>query len=151
MGEIVVSSIMTMTGRIGMVPTRWGNGIKDSRVIALGLVFVLLGQGVRSAAMATAGTNFNHVPVRERREGHVLVTNGVYAYLRHPAYFGFFWWAVGTQLVVGNAVCLVAYSVVLWRFFEHRIRGEEKLLYAFFGDEYVKYREGTRTGIPFVP
>jgi len=23
---------------------------------------------------------------------HVLVTSGIYSVLRHPAYFGFFWW-----------------------------------------------------------
>jgi len=124
--------------------------ISSSWTLGLGLLLVVLGQGVRSAAMATAGTNFNHVPVKERREGHVLVTQGIYGVLRHPAYFGFFWWAVGTQLIVGNAVCFVAYTVVLWKFFHHRIVEEEKLLCAFFEDEYVRYRSTTSTGIPFI-
>lgn len=55
---------------------------------------------------------------------------------------------MGTQLVCGNVVCLVAYALVLWRFFDRRIEGEEELLVAFFGEEYVQYRKRTWVGIP---
>lgn len=92
-------------------------------IITTGFALVLLGQVVRSIAMAQAGTNFNHHVQTRRNEGHVLVKSGVYAWLRHPSYFGFFWWAVGTQIVLGNIVCLVGYAVVLWRFFRYRIEG----------------------------
>ncbi len=71
--------------------------------------------------MVHAGSNFNHLVQSKKRKGHVLVTGGVYRYLRHPSYFGFFWWGLGTQVVLGNAVCLVGYAVVLWRFFRRRI------------------------------
>ncbi|RYF84537.1 MAG: hypothetical protein EOO03_14665, partial [Chitinophagaceae bacterium] len=36
-------------------------------------------------------------------------------------YFGFFWWGVGTQLLLGNTVCFVGYTGVLWYFFSRRI------------------------------
>lgn len=85
---------------------------------------MVLGQTIRSVAMAQAGSNFNHTVQVTRREGHVLVTGGVYSVLRHPSYFGFFWWGLGTQLVLGNGVCFVAYAVVLWRFFSGRIWSE---------------------------
>jgi protein-S-isoprenylcysteine O-methyltransferase len=49
------------------------------------------------------------------------VTSGIYAYSRHPSYFAFFWWAVGTQILVGNKICFVAFVVVLWMFFKNRI------------------------------
>jgi len=65
-------------------------------------------------------------------------------------YFGYFWWGLGTQIVMGNPVCFVGYAVVLWRFFERRIGGEEELLVSFFGDEYVHYRKRTMVGIPFI-
>lgn len=52
--------------------------------------------------------------------------------------------------MLGNVACLMAYAYVLWRFFNGRIRGEEKLLTGFFGDEYIRYRERTRVGIPFI-
>jgi len=117
---------------------------------ALGLALVLLGQGIRSLAMAQAGTNFNHIPAKTHRAGHELVTRGVYGWLRHPSYFGFFWWAIGTQLLVGNAVCGVVYVVVLWVFFSDRIRGEEEHLVQFFGEQYLEFRKRTGVGIPFI-
>jgi len=92
--------------------------------IALGLMLVVVGQTVRSVAMAQAGTNFNHTPAKTRRAGHELVSTGVYGYLRHPSYFGFFWWALGTQVLVGNKVCCAGYAIALWKFFSDRIIGK---------------------------
>lgn len=89
--------------------------------MVLGLSFVVIGQVTRTAAMAQAGSNFNHLVQSRRKEGHVLVTDGIYGCLRHPSYFGFWWWGIGTQIVLGNAICLVGYMIVLWRFFKRRI------------------------------
>jgi len=116
--------------------------------VGLGMIFV--GQLVRSAAMGKAKTNFNHIVQWTKRADHVLVSDGVYAFSRHPAYFGFFWWALGTQVLLGNRVCFVAYAVVLWRFFHHRIMHEERHLVSFFGEEYLQYRKRVPVRIPFV-
>ena len=89
--------------------------------VSIGIFLILLGQLVRSAAMRKAKTNFNHLVQFYKKEDHVLVTDGVYAFSRHPSYFGFFWWALGTQLVLGNHFCFIAYILVLWKFFSHRI------------------------------
>lgn len=86
-------------------------------LLILGLFFIVLGQFTRSMAMIEAGSNFNHVVQRRKAESHKLVTTGIYHYLRHPSYFGFFWWGLGTQLVLSNLVCFIGYSLVLWRFF----------------------------------
>lgn len=74
--------------------------------------------------MAQAGPSFNHVVAREHKETHKLVTHGFYAIFRHPSYFGFFYWAIGTQFLVGNKVCLAGYVLVLWKFFSQRIEGK---------------------------
>lgn len=118
--------------------------------VGLGFALMILGQGVRTTAMAQAGANFNHQLQHKRKEGHMLVTDGIYRVLRHPSYFGFFWWGLGSQLVLGNVVCLVGYAVVLWRFFSLRINREENLLVGFFAMDYVRYKERTRVGIPFI-
>jgi protein-S-isoprenylcysteine O-methyltransferase len=118
--------------------------------LALGLFLVTFGQLIRSTAMIQAGSNFNHIVQYRRSPTHRLVTHGIYSILRHPSYFGFFWWGLGTQMVLGNWVCFVAYARVLWVFFARRIEGEETFLVGFFGDEYVRYRERTRVGIPFI-
>ncbi|KAF7115386.1 hypothetical protein CNMCM5793_002202 [Aspergillus hiratsukae] len=122
------------------------NGIKWQ--VVLGIALMVLGQTIRTLAMKQAGTNFNHTVQVERQEGHTLVRHGVYAVLRHPSYFGFFWWGMGTQLVLGNVVCFVGYAAVLWNFFYNRIKREEKFLISFFGDEYVEYMKRTWVGIP---
>jgi len=86
-----------------------------------------------------------------KRPGHQLVVHGVYAWFRHPSYAGFFYWALGTQLVLQNPFCFTLYVVLLWRFFYYRTRAEEEALIRFFGEEYRNYRERVGTKIPFVP
>lgn len=162
--EIIISNLLPAYQRLFV----------HSVVIGFGLVLIVLGQTVRSVAMAHACTNFNHTIAQQRKENHVLVSDGIYAYFRHPSYFGFFWWALGTQLLVGNKICLLGYSVVLWRFFARRIQGaymtpgspyrsvimwlanmyerigEEKFLVQFFGQQYLEYKGATATYIPFI-
>lgn len=136
----------------------WPSGIESLLPLGLswvlplaGLVIVVVCQTLRSVAMVYAGRSFNHTVQYRRQSGHVLVTDGVYGVLRHPSYFAFFWWALGTQFVMGNVVSFVGYAVVLWRFFSDRIRREEELLVGFFGEEYLDYRRRVPTRIPFVP
>lgn len=116
----------------------------------LGLVLIVVGQTFRSLAMRQAGTSFNHIVQSVRKEDHKLITTGVYAFSRHPAYFGFYWWAIGTQLLLGNVLCLVAYAIVLWKFFGHRVQHEEKHLLSFFGKAYETYREQVSVWLPFI-
>lgn len=120
-------------------------------LLLLGLAAAAVGQAVRSAAMVKAGQSFNHVVQKKRGREHVLVTSGVYAAFRHPSYFGFFWWALGTQVVMGNVLCFCGYAIMLWTFFSRRIKGEEELLVEFFGEDYVDYRKRVGTKIPFIP
>lgn len=71
-------------------------------------------------------------------------------YLRHPSYFGWFYWSVGTQLVLCNPLCTLAYAGAAWYFFHDRIPYEEKLLVHFYGEKYTKYAKSTVIGIPFI-
>jgi protein-S-isoprenylcysteine O-methyltransferase len=118
--------------------------------LLLGFFLVAVGQGVRTAAMAEAGKSFNHIVQSRKKDDHVLVQSGIYRILRHPSYFGFFWWGLGTQIFLGNHVCFLAYALILWRFFATRIAKEEKFLVKFFGQDYVRYRERTPVLIPFI-
>ncbi|KAK3899911.1 protein-S-isoprenylcysteine O-methyltransferase [Staphylotrichum tortipilum] len=129
---------------------RWAPAGLGPALTLAGFALVVLGQTVRSVAMIHAGRSFNHLVQYRRKKGHVLVTSGVYSVLRHPSYFGFFWWALGSQMVMGNVVSFVGYAAVLWKFFSSRIGTEEEYLVAFFGEEYVLYRKRVRTMIPFV-
>lgn len=121
-----------------------------SLLVTLGLLATVLGQLVRSLAMLHAGTSFHHQVQTRKAHTHLLVTNGVYAWMRHPSYVGFFYWGLGTQLVMGNVLCFFAYAWILWTFFRSRIRHEEANLVDFFKDDYVQYRERVGIMIPFI-
>lgn len=132
---------------------RWkmfNNSSIKRTVIIIGFVLVLLGQLVRSLAMHTAGKSFSHIVKVEREVDHKLVTQGVYSIFRHPSYFGFFWWAIGTQLMLLNPVSLIAFALVLHGFFKKRIIFEESHLVEFFGDEYIEYKQHVKIWIPFI-
>ncbi|CEG42199.1 protein-s-isoprenylcysteine o-methyltransferase [Plasmopara halstedii] len=116
----------------------------------VGCVLVLFGQIVRVLAMSTAASNFSHRIEYLKRKEHKLVTHGVYRFIRHPSYLGWFWWIVGSQILLANPVCIVGYSFVAWGFFHDRIPYEEHLLIGFFPDEYPAYKARTVSGIPFV-
>jgi len=119
-------------------------------VSSCGVCISFLGLAARAVAMATASSNFSHMIEHERRREHELVTSGIYAVLRHPAYFGFFWFSVGTQVLLVNPICLAAYSIASFRFFYERIPYEEQILVRFFGADYVAYRKRTYIGIPLL-
>lgn len=99
----------------------------------------------------TCGKNFAHQIMVEKAEGHQLITHGVYAYLRHPSYFGFFYWSVGSQLFLLNPICLILYTLASWRFFKDRIPYEESLLLQCYGEDYLNYMKKTIIGIPLIP
>ncbi|KAH3671238.1 hypothetical protein WICMUC_004755 [Wickerhamomyces mucosus] len=117
----------------------------------IGLLLMIVGQFVRTLAMKTAGQSFSHMIATKHEDFHELVTTGVYSYLRHPSYTGFFWWAIGTQLLLLNPISAITFVLVLWDFFKGRISYEENLLVKFFGDRYVNYKSRTHTLIPFIP
>lgn len=115
-----------------------------------GLFLIICGQTLRSAAMIHAASNFSHTIVRARDSKHELVTTGVYSISRHPSYAGFFYWALGTQLLLVNPISFFLFLYILWKFFADRIEDEEELLVSFFGKNYIQYRKSTKTLIPFI-
>ncbi|KAF5281237.1 hypothetical protein FQA39_LY05123 [Lamprigera yunnana] len=116
----------------------------------MGLVICIIGEVLRKVAMLTANSNFNHLVQCEKSDDHVLVTHGVYSWFRHPSYVGWFYWSIGTQIILINPLCVVAYAIASWYFFKERITIEEIMLLNFFGQQYCDYQENVRTGLPFI-
>ncbi|EDK46443.1 farnesyl cysteine-carboxyl methyltransferase [Lodderomyces elongisporus] len=122
------------------------NAIKVPLLVSrIGYFLIALGQVARTLAMYTAQESFNHYIQKSGKDTHILITKGIYKYIRHPSYFGFFIWFLGMQLMLRNVIVLFVGCVILWRFFRDRVRYEEKYLVEFFGDNYIKYRNKTRT------
>jgi protein-S-isoprenylcysteine O-methyltransferase Ste14 len=81
--------------------------------------------------------------------GHALVTGGIYSVIRNPSYVGLLVLSLGWALAFrsGVGVLLAALNIPP---IVARIRSEEKLLRAHFGEEYEAYRVRTWRLIPGV-
>ena len=82
------------------------------------------------------------------REGHTLVTSGVYSLIRHPMYAAFWLWAVAQALLLPNWVAgpagLVGFGILYWL----RVGKEERLMLETFGEEYRAYMNRTARIVP---
>jgi protein-S-isoprenylcysteine O-methyltransferase len=125
--------------------------LKQPFVSVLGIVLCVSGELIRKSAMVTAGRGFTHEIAECHHPKHELTTHGIYRFSRHPGYLGWFWWAIGAQLVLSNLLSPIVAAIAAWRFFAERIPYEEERLQQFFGDAYVTYRLSTPTRLPFIP
>lgn len=116
----------------------------------VGSVVAVLGICTRAAAIATCGRGFNHYIATDTAPVP-LVTTGLYGWVRHPSYTGFFMYAVGLQLVLGTNAGLVGCVCGLYKFFADRIRIEEYFLVErLYGDEYTAYKQRVSAVVPHV-
>lgn len=116
----------------------------------LGMLFIVFGQTLRSMAMINCGESFSHIVSTEKKSNHKLISTGVYSIVRHPSYVGFFYWAIGTQILLLNPISLILFIFLLYKFFSNRIIFEESNLIKFFGDDYIKYKGKVNSGLPFL-
>lgn len=124
-------------------------GFKKFNVIAqIGLLIAIGGEAIRKLAMFTAGPNFSHLISSEKRPQHRLVKTGIYSMLRHPSYAGWFYWAIGTQILLLNPISTAIFAIVSREFFKDRITYEEATLVEFFGDEYRAYAQKVGLWMP---
>lgn len=105
---------------------------------AAGVALFVAGFAVRLAAVATLDEHFS--PLVELREGHRLVTKGLYARMRHPAYLGSACWAAALPLLLGSAAAGVLVPLVWAPAMAWRVRVEEETLARAFGAEWDAYR-----------
>ena len=141
-----IGSLIEFWLRYWLLPT-WN----VARMIFLcGLAVTVASQALRSMAMKAAGESFNHYIQTTKKENHVLVTDSIYRYMRHPSYVGFYYWSIGSQLLLGNILMALTSAVVCWNFFKRRIAYEEESLCRLFPQEYPPYVARSYTAIPFI-
>lgn len=123
----------------------------NSTISRIGLLSITIGEMVRKTAIITAQKSFTHDIAQRTRQGHILVTTGIYSWFRHPSYLGWMLWAIGTQLLLCNPVSTIVFTIVTFRFFHQRIAIEDHYLVKIFGQEYQQYRKKVPSGLPFIP
>ncbi|MGD9328924.1 MAG: protein-S-isoprenylcysteine O-methyltransferase [Cyclobacteriaceae bacterium] len=82
------------------------------------------------------------------REGHSLITTGIYKYLRHPMYAAHLVWAIGQILILHNWIAGYSFIVTMLPFYFYRSRKEEEMLIEEFGDDYRDYKQKTGALFP---
>jgi protein-S-isoprenylcysteine O-methyltransferase Ste14 len=119
--------------------------IDGAAVRWLGVVLFAAGGPLRLWPVFVLGNRFSGLVAIQ--PGHALVTTGIYRLIRHPSYLGLLinalGWALAFRSLVG--VLLTALMIVP---LVARIRAEENLLHAQFGDAYQAYRSRTSRLIP---
>ena len=74
--------------------------------------------------------------------GHELIQTGPYRFLRHPMYTGMLGMAAGTAIVSGQYHALLGVALFVLAY-ARKIRMEEHVLAAEFGEPYAIYRQRT--------
>ncbi len=95
---------------------------------------------------ATLGKNFN--TTLHLREGHTLVTDGPYRWVRHPMYTSLFVFTVAVLLASANWLIGLPGLIALTVIVVNRIDAEEALMMERFGDEYRQYMRRTGRFLP---
>lgn len=113
----------------------------------IGIALYVVGGALRLWPVFVLGHRFSGLVAIQPE--HKLVTEGIYGVIRHPSYLGLLVNSLGWGLAFRSGVGVLL-TVVLLPLLVARIRAEEALLRAHFGDEYEAYRGRTSRLIPGV-
>lgn len=113
---------------------------------AIGTLCVLLGIGLAIYARVYLGRNWG-MPM-SRKEDPELVTDGPYAFVRHPIYTGIILAMLGSA--IGQGIIWAVLLVLFAPYFVYSARREEELMLAQFPAQYPDYMRRTKMIIPFV-
>src|SRR3954451_5577959 len=129
--------LVPLLARGVMEPTNW----------IVGAVLIALGEAIRLAGVAAAGT------VTRRRSPTVqrLVTYGIFAWMRNPLYVGNFLIWLGF-IVISGVFWFIPVAIVLFAIeYTLIVRYEEGVLESIFGAEYLAYKHRTSRWFPRPP
>jgi protein-S-isoprenylcysteine O-methyltransferase Ste14 len=144
--------LMSLTG-LGLVPLVYvATGIPRFTAYSfhplfawLGLFFAIAALGMFHLTHRALGRNWSIS--LDVREGHQLITDGVYRRVRHPMYAAFWLWAIAQALLLPNWIAGLAGLVGFGTLFFGRVAREERMMLEAFGDSYRAYM--ARTGRVF--
>lgn len=123
------------------------HGVMEATNWVLGFVLIVLGEAIRLAGVAAAGT----VTRRRSRTVQRLVTYGIFAWMRNPLYVGNFLIWIGFTVISG-VLWFIPIAVLLFAVeYTLIVRYEEGVLESIFGGEYLRYKDITPRWIPRPP
>ena len=114
----------------------------------LGVLFAIAALAVFQLTHRALGRNWS--VSLDVREGHQLVTEGIYRRVRHPMYSAFWLWAIAQALLLPNWVAGFAGLVGFGTLFFGRVAREERMMLEAFGDSYREYMARTGRLLPLI-
>ena len=123
------------------------DGVMEPMNWILGFVLIVLGEAIRLAGVAAAGT----VTRRRSRTVQRLVTYGIFAWMRNPLYVGNFLIWIGFTVISGVLWFLPIAIALFAAEYTLIVRYEEGVLESIFGDEYLAYKHRTSRWFPRPP
>jgi len=109
--------------------------------IFAGMIAVIMGYFVHRTL------DINFTPTLQTIKEHALISEGVYALIRHPMYTTFFLLFISSFLMTTNwlfAFLSLIYSLLLI----NRVRAEECMMVETLGDQYLIYMQNTGRFLP---
>jgi protein-S-isoprenylcysteine O-methyltransferase Ste14 len=140
-GYLYVLAQVVLTIAVAIGPyfhERNGSTFIGKTLITLGLIIVLV-------SLRYLGKSITPSPYP--KESGELITDGIYAYFRHPIYSGLFLIASGYTVYFGSIFSAIATIFLVYVLYKKSVY-EEKLLKEKFGSKYEKYCEKVKRFIP---
>lgn len=122
-------------------------GVQAPETWLIGLLMVAVGEFIRLAGVAAAGT----VTRRRSRNVQRLVDYGAFAWCRNPLYVGNWMVWLGFTVVSGVLWFLPVAALIFAIEYHFIVRYEEGVLESIFGAEYLAYKERTPRWFPRPP
>ncbi len=145
--------VSARNGYDGLLSTIWDlvRQPENLRLLSIqntvGLALTVIGFTILFVAMGTLW--WSHSPTLVIREGHQLITHGIYRFMRHPMYLGAITVCISVPVYASSLYGLLIMSA-LSPVFLNRIKIEERLLTDEFGDAYRAYMGTAKRLIPFI-
>jgi methanethiol S-methyltransferase len=113
--------------------------------IYIGILISLTG-----VALVISGWKQIHKEYWSKEEGkEKLVTTGIYRYIRHPQYTGFYMITFGMMCEWATLPLIILYCLLLALYYK-LAKTEEADIEKEFGKEYVDYKKTTKMFIPYI-
>lgn len=116
--------------------------------IALSVVLLMLAVLLSWTSVHALGKHLRFDAVLSR--DHQLVQSGAYRVVRHPIYSSMLCLLLGTGFMISSTLCFIPAILIFLAGTEIRVRVEDKLLAAYFGDQFRRYQQAISAYIPFV-
>ena len=122
--------------------------LRNAWMESIDVGLVLLGSILFIWARRTLGRHYSgHVSLKKEQE---LVQSGPYRIIRHPAYAGYLFMALGLALGFSSLSGLVSTLLILLPATVYRIRVEDRLLAEHFGAQFEEYARKKERLLPGV-